>query len=113
MPFQKCFGRKHQLRFVYISNFATVLKEPIFVQEIQTERLFRREPEYEALQQGEISSDPVSMEKYERLIRKWNNTCGKLEDHQTRFDMECIFYVLSYIKLRGESFRFDYYMILV
>lgn len=53
------------------------------LQEIQTERLFRREPEYEALQNRRLSN-PVLLDKYEQLLRKWNGTCQRLEDHQKR-----------------------------
>ena len=57
-----------------------------FFQEIQTERLFKREPEYEALESRRLS-DPVLLEKYERLQKKWNDTCRRLEDYQKRFDV--------------------------
>jgi hypothetical protein len=54
------------------------------IQEIQTERLFKWEPEYETLQDKRLS-DPVLLEKYEKLQKKWNGTCHRLEDHQKRF----------------------------
>lgn len=52
-------------------------------QELQTERLFRREPQYEALQ-GERLDQPALVQKYEVLQGKWENVCRRLEDRQKR-----------------------------
>ena len=54
------------------------------IQEIQSERLFKREPEYEALENKRLGN-PVLLEKYEQLQKKWNDTCRRLEDYQKRF----------------------------
>ena len=53
------------------------------IQEIQTERLFKWEPEYEAVQNKRLS-DPVLIEKSEMLQKKWDGTCNRLKDYQKR-----------------------------
>ncbi|XP_046858231.1 microtubule-actin cross-linking factor 1-like isoform X2 [Xenia sp. Carnegie-2017] len=68
------------------SSCEAVSEELREIKELQTERLFNKEPEYESLRDKKWD-DPVLREKYERLKKKWITICDHLEEYQKRMDL--------------------------